>query len=294
MRPEPAFDALAARDRAAIEERLGECVRRLASDHAGMREAIEYSLLGGGKRLRGLLCLWTHDALAGTRRGAALDAGCAVECVHAYSLVHDDLPCMDDDDLRRGKPSSHRRFGEATAVLAGDALLNLGYEILAAPGEAAPADTLELMRVLVSAAGTGGLISGQALDMAPPASDAATVDRIHEFKTARLIAAAMEMGAVAAGAAPDARARVRRAGLLAGSAFQITDDLLDVEGSEESLGKTPRKDVHGGKVTFPSVVGIAEARRVARERIGEALAALPEARGRPLAALFSFVTGRAS
>ncbi len=294
MSADAGFESRATAERATIEERLAALVRRYAPHHDGMREAMEYSLLGGGKRMRALLCLWTHDALGGARRRAALDAGCAVECVHAYSLVHDDLPCMDDDDLRRGKPSSHRRFGEATAVLTGDALLNLGYEILAGMEDVPPSEALAVIRVLASAAGTGGLITGQALDLAPPGRRVADVDRIHEYKTARLIAASMEMGAVLAGSGEDVRTRVRRAGLLAGSAFQITDDVLDLEGSEESLGKTPGKDVHGGKLTFPAVAGIGRARETAQQRVAESLAALPEAAGTPLASLLSFVAGRSS
>lgn len=281
-----------------MERRIEELVARLAHQHAGMRSAIEYSLLGGGKRVRPLLCLWSHDAFGGRRRDAALDCAVALECVHTYSLVHDDLPCMDNDDLRRGKPSSHRRFGEATAVLTGDALLSLGFEILATLGERhAPDDdfALALVRVLAEAAGTGGLITGQALDLAPPAErDLAAVERIHEHKTGRLIAAAMEAGALLAGADTQARARVRRAGLEAGSAFQIADDLLDLVGSEDSLGKTPGKDVNGGKLTFPAAVGVERSRAEAARRIEAALAALPEAAGTPLASLLEHFVGRGS
>ncbi len=297
MNPDESFRARADDDRAAVECRLTEILDEFAGQHAGMKDAIAYSLLGGGKRLRPLLCLWTHDAFLGTRRTAALDAACAIECVHTYSLVHDDLPCMDNDDLRRGKPSSHRRFGEATAVLVGDALLNLAYEVLARVGRhGLSADAVvDAVAVLATAAGTAGLITGQALDVAPDAnSNAAAVDRIHEFKTARMIAASMELGTVAAGASADARERVRRAGLLAGSAFQIIDDVLDLEGSEESLGKTPGKDVNEGKVTFPSVVGVERARQTARERVGAALAAIPEAAGTPLGDLIGYFVRRSS
>ncbi|HEU4366332.1 MAG TPA: polyprenyl synthetase family protein, partial [Candidatus Krumholzibacteria bacterium] len=252
----------------------------------------------GGKRLRPLLCLWTHDAFGGSRRDAALDCACALECVHTYSLVHDDLPCMDDDDLRRGKASSHRRFGEAMAVLAGDALLTLGFEITATIGERHALDgglALGAVRILAAAAGTGGLITGQALDLAPPAgNDLATVQRIHEHKTGRLIAAAMEAGALLAGAEAAARARARRAGLEAGAAFQIVDDLLDLEGSQYSLGKTPGKDVHGGKLTFPAVAGVERSREEAARRIDAALAALPQAAGTPLASLFAHLVDRRS
>ncbi|HEX6789826.1 MAG TPA: farnesyl diphosphate synthase [Candidatus Krumholzibacteria bacterium] len=280
------LDALARDDRAAVESRLEALVDALASHHEGMREAIRWSLLGGGKRVRPLLCLWTHDALGGRARDAALDAACAVECVHTYSLVHDDLPCMDNDDFRRGRPSSHRRFGEAVAVLAGDALLTLAFDILATLGERHPLDPglcLDSVAALARASGTGGLISGQAMDLAPPSPrDAAVVDSIHLRKTARLIAAAMEVGAIIAGAPRARRDAVRAAGLEAGLAFQAVDDILDIEGAKETLGKTPGKDVHDGKLTLPSVVGLEAARAKAREHTEAALAGLPGGPGTPL------------
>lgn len=303
------FDGTAERDRAAVEVRLRALVDALASHHDGIREAIAYALLGAGKRLRPLLCLWTHDVFAreggAATRGAVLDAACAIECVHTYSLVHDDLPCMDDDDLRRGRASLHRRFDEATAVLTGDALLSLGFEIVARIDSrgVTPAAALDAIRVLAAAAGTGGLITGQALDLgatAPPAGGGslALVERIHEFKTARLIAASMEVGAALAAQAPgtasDVRTRVRSAGLLAGSAFQIVDDLLDLDGDAKTLGKTPGKDVDHGKVTYPSVAGKAQALEAVRDRIAKALALIPEAAGTPLAALVAYVAERRS
>jgi geranylgeranyl diphosphate synthase type II len=298
MKADESLEPMAAADRAAIEARLDALVATLASQHGGMREAIRYSLLGGGKRLRPLLCLWTHDLCGGQRRGAALDAACAVECIHTYSLIHDDLPCMDDDDFRRGRPSSHRRFGEAIAVLAGDALLNLAYEILTTlpvRHEIDPAACLEAAATLAAAAGTGGLITGQALDVTAPADgDRALVERIHDHKTARLIAAAMEVGAIVAGADRAVRGRVRRAGMEAGRAFQIVDDLLDLEGSQESLGKTPRKDVKGGKLTFPAVAGREAARARARELGAAALQALPAARGTPVERVLRFIVERSS
>jgi geranylgeranyl diphosphate synthase type II len=290
------LDRAAHADRALIETRLGALVEARASHHDGMREAISYSLLGGGKRVRPLLCLWTHDAFAGRARDAALDAACAIECVHTYSLVHDDLPCMDDDDYRRGQPSSHRRFGEAIAVLTGDALLNLAYEIVSTLGERVPVAAeicLAAAAALARASGTAGLISGQALDLAPPgARDAQAVDTIHVRKTAHLIAAAMEIGAIFAGCQRDDRGRVHRAGLDAGRAFQIADDLLDLEGDKETLGKTPRKDVDRGKLTLPSVIGVAPARERAREYAAAALDALPEARGHSLELLIRHIVER--
>jgi geranylgeranyl diphosphate synthase type II len=272
--------SLLERDRDAVEARCTELLDRYAGEHARMREAMGYSLLGGGKRLRPVLCLWTADLAGGGNRAVALDAACAIECVHTYSLVHDDLPCMDDDDMRRGRPSSHRRFGEATAVLTGDALLTLAFQILSdiAPGREEPeaGAALEAVRVLARAAGTGGLITGQALDLEPDLRGGLDeVTRIHENKTARLISASMEIGAVTAGAGTDFRAGVREAGRLAGLAFQIVDDLLDLEMDEETLGKTPGKDVKTGKLTWPAVAGAGEARAEAGRLLEASLDALP-------------------
>ena len=288
-------------ERAVVDARLQAIARARAGDHPRIGEALLYALAGGGKRMRPLLCLWTHDVVAGREnapgRAAALEAACAIECVHTYSLVHDDLPCMDDDDLRRGRESLHRRFDEATAVLAGDALLTLAFELLAAL-EISPPLAVETVRVLSAAAGTAGLISGQALDLEltgkPDPSPVGVVERIHERKTARLIAAAMEIGAVVAEADAGTRERVRRAGLLAGSAFQIVDDVLDMTGDAATLGKTPGKDRATGKPTYAAAVGAEAALETARERIAQALREFPEAAGTPLAGLFHFVSERHS
>jgi geranylgeranyl diphosphate synthase type II len=270
-------------ERDAVENRCAELVETLASDHTGMVESISYSLLGGGKRLRPILCLWTHDLVGGDDRDVALDAACAVECIHTYSLIHDDLPCMDDDDYRRGRPSSHKRFGEATAVLTGDALLTLAFGIVATIPERHRFERgdgiVEVAKILATAAGTGGLITGQALDISETGKkgDLETVRRIHQNKTARLICAAMEVGAVVGNAGKPQRDRIRRCGMSAGEAFQIIDDILDLERDRETLGKTPGKDVQTGKLTYPSVVGIDEARSTARSLIAEAKSLLPSA-----------------
>jgi geranylgeranyl diphosphate synthase type II len=272
----------------AIERRCGELVDALASHHPLMREAIRYSLLGGGKRLRGVLTLWTHDFVGGAAREAALDGACAVECVHAYSLVHDDLPCMDDDDFRRGKPSCHARFGEATAVLTGDALLTLAFDILStvpARHRVVGADVaLGAIAALASASGTGGLIGGQALDLEAEGREGAVVgdvERIHASKTGRLIAAAMELGARIGGAPPEVCGRIREVGLLSGKAFQIVDDLLDLEADKETLGKTPGKDVKRDKLTYPSVAGVERSRSEAAELASRARSELAGLGGDP-------------
>jgi geranylgeranyl diphosphate synthase type II len=309
-----AFDARCETERAAVESRLAELLAELASEHDGMREAVSYSLLAGGKRLRPILCLWSHDLVGGSRRDVAMDGACAIECVHTYSLIHDDLPCMDDDDYRRGKPSAHKKFGEATAVLAGDALLTLAFQIVATIperlGAGRPVDAgsvVEMTGVLSGAAGTGGLITGQMLDLAGSGRTGTVeqVRRIHQHKTARLIAASMEIGAVAGGAGGKAREHLREAGMLAGEAFQIVDDVLDCVTDRETLGKTPGKDATEDKLTYPAVVGIDRAREEAGRLAGaakEALAAgeaassrqAPDAgeAGRWMRAMFDFVVER--
>jgi geranylgeranyl pyrophosphate synthase len=287
-------------DRELIETRLASLVDGLANHHPVILEAIRYTLLGGGKRLRPLLCVWTHDYLGdASTRTIALDSACALECVHTYSLIHDDLPCMDDDDLRRGRPSCHVRFGEANAVLTGDALLTLAFEILTtipARHGGGEAVALQSAASLAGAAGTGGLITGQALDLESEGSSdahASLVERIHTNKTARLIAVSMELGAVAAGAPAPKRGEIRDAGLLAGRAFQIVDDILDIETDEETLGKTPGKDVKEGKLTYPSVVGLERARSLARALIDDAKATLaPEGEAVRLREAMDFIVDR--
>jgi len=299
------FAALSGADRDAIERRCAALIDRLASHHAVMREALCYALLGGGKRLRAVACLWTHDFVGGRSRDAALDAAAAVECIHAYSLVHDDLPCMDDDEVRRGRPSTHVRFGEATAVLAGDALLTLAFDILAGLPKRhqglSAATALETVAVLSAAAGTGGLVGGQARDLEAEGMRGAgvgDVERVHTDKTARLIAAAMELGAIVGGADAGVRGRIREAGLLAGRAFQIVDDLLDIGSGKETLGKTPGKDVKKSKLTYPSVVGAERSREEVRSLVERSRAALggtgAGTDAGPLHAMIDFIADRAA
>jgi geranylgeranyl diphosphate synthase type II len=272
----PSFLDKCESDRSAVERRLRELVDTLAAEHQGIHEAISYCLLGGGKRLRPILCLWTHDLVGGNWRDVALDAACAIECVHTYSLIHDDLPCMDDDDYRRGRPSAHKKFGEATAVLTGDALLTLAFHVIATlPRRFPDMETqraLEVSEVLSFAAGTGGLITGQALDLAGSAAtgDLEAVSIIHRNKTAMLISASMEIGAVCGGVSPDIRTQIRESGLKAGEAFQIIDDVLDCVTDRETLGKTPGKDAASDKLTWPAMSGIENARAAAVSLVREA------------------------
>lgn len=246
----------------------GQSPRRL---HQAMRHAV----LLGGKRMRPML-VYAAGALSGAD-AARLDApAVAVELVHAYSLVHDDLPAMDDDALRRGQPTVHVAFDEATAILAGDALQALAFDTLAlAPVE--PAIALQLVRTLAEAAGAAGMCGGQALDLdATGASTSPTIaelERLHALKTGALIRAAVRMGALAGGASADEIARLDRYAAALGLAFQVRDDILDVEGDTTTLGKTPGKDAAQAKATFPGLLGMTHA----RERLDELGAAMTEA-----------------
>jgi geranylgeranyl diphosphate synthase type II len=239
-----------------------------------LREAIRYSLLAPGKRLRPMLTLMAAEA-CGDTTDAALPAACAVEMVHTYSLVHDDLPAMDDDDLRRGQPTCHKKFGEAMAILAGDALLALAMEVVAGdvrPPQAAAA----CCAILAEAAGPCRLVGGQADDLkakpAPGGIDA--LESIHHRKTGAMILASLRMGAAVAGAGALETAALETYGVNLGLAFQITDDLLDVCGQEADVGKRVHKDADRGKLTFPGLLGIEESARRAEKLTADACAAL--------------------
>jgi farnesyl diphosphate synthase len=236
-------------------------------------EAMRYAAVGGGKRLRPLL-VTSSSALFDVKREHALRAGLAVECVHVHSLIHDDLPCMDDDDLRRGKPTVHRAFDEATAVLAGDALLALAFEILAdPPTHPEPLVRAELSLELARAAGAAGMAGGQMLDLMPPddAFDFEAITRLQRLKTGALIGWCVEAGAILGHASPEHRTALRGYAYCVGLAFQIADDLLDVDGDEAKAGKKLRKDDSQGKVTFVSLLGVDRARRQADMLVEQAI-----------------------
>ena len=241
-------------------------------------EAMRYSALGGGKRLRGAFVL-EFCRISGGEPVTALPYACALEMVHAYSLIHDDLPCMDNDDMRRGKPSCHRAFGEATALLAGDGLLNRAFEV-AVSREAAdslPAETvLRLIRELSGAAGVFGMIGGQCMDLAYDGRvpDLATLDDLIALKTGALIRVACRMGCVAGGADETRIAAADTFGACLGRAFQIRDDMLDVEGDAAVLGKATHADERQGKTTYPALIGMDACRREVNRLTGEAVAAL--------------------
>ncbi len=236
-------------------------------------EAMRYATIGGGKRVRPLLTVATA-ALFGVNRDAAVRAGCAVEAIHAYSLIHDDLPCMDDDTLRHGKATVHLEFDEATAVLAGDSLHALAFEILSMPETSGdPFVRAEMVAALAEASGFNGMAGGQMMDIAAEGAnfDLHTITRLQQLKTGALLGSAVELGAILGRLPVEARSNLRNYARDIGLAFQITDDLLDVEGDEDAAGKALRKDEKAGKATFVSLMGADDARRQVGALIDQAI-----------------------
>lgn len=241
-----------------------------------IHQAMRYSVFAGGKRLRPILCAEAGRML-GAREPALLKVASALELVHTYSLIHDDLPALDNDDLRRGKPTCHCAFGESTAILTGDALLTLAYEVLAEPGLCSAECQLRIIYELAHATGTqGGMVAGQVMDLETTnqAVDAKTLEFIHSSKTGAFLCSAVRCGAIFAGAQDPDLERLTRYGRKIGLAFQIVDDLLDVLGSKATLGKTPGKDDNQSKATYPALYGIEESRRKATQLIQEACESL--------------------
>lgn len=261
---------------------------------AALAEAMRYSLLDGGKRLRPVLCLAFADALGGGGV-VAEDAACALECIHTYSLVHDDLPAMDDDDLRRGRPTSHKVFGEAMAILAGDALLTEAFSLLGLGTHAELALRGRMAGELALAAGAGGMVGGQVLDIseAREASQAYLM-QLHRLKTGALIKASCVLGVLSANGSDAALDAANRYGEDLGLAFQIADDVLDVTSTPEALGKPANADAAAGRFTFPAVIGLEASRRLAHELIARAKTAVLAIEQRPgvLAALADYSVER--
>ncbi|MGA7398184.1 MAG: polyprenyl synthetase family protein [Solirubrobacterales bacterium] len=244
---------------------------------AGLDEAMRYSLLGGGKRIRPVLCLATARAL-GQEIDPYLSMAGAIEMIHTYSLVHDDLPAMDDDDLRRGQPTSHIKYGEAIAILAGDGLFAEAVRVMASiPAD--PARVLEAVQVLTSATGTEGMVGGQYVDVTEGGVDAAGLRHLHSLKTGRLIGASVESALALAGTPSAERSPYHRFAAELGILFQIVDDILDVTGTDSELGKPQGSDERHGKVTYVSLYGLEEARSLASQSHQQALTALAEADG---------------
>ncbi len=299
--PKPFVDTISvelpeavARYRALVDEALALHLRVGSGCPVRLADAMRYSLLAPGKRLRPMLALMASEACGGTIEGA-MPAACAVEMVHAYSLIHDDLPAMDDDDLRRGLPTCHKQFDEATAILAGDGMLTLAFEVLATqirPGEVAA----RCCAVLAGAAGVVGMVGGQADDMAGglEGEELDRVESIHSRKTGALIGASLELGATCAGADSGRLDALDDYGRRLGLAFQITDDLLDVRGDSSAVGKRVGKDAQQGKATYPALLGVEASIQRAERLIGEACDALRPlgAKGAGLEAVARYVLER--
>ncbi|MGH7323438.1 MAG: polyprenyl synthetase family protein [Candidatus Rokuibacteriota bacterium] len=264
-----------------------------------IHRAMRYSVMAGGKRLRPILVIAGAEAVGG-RSEMVLPAACALELIHTYSLIHDYLPAMDDDDYRRGRLTNHKVFGEALAILAGDALLTLAFQLVAdnAAQASDPGVIGAVVTELATAAGTRGMVGGQVVDIESEgkAITAETLDYIHTHKTAALIRASLRVGAMLAGATPEALRAITAAGASLGLAFQIVDDILDVEGSLEELGKTAGSDQRKQKATYPALHGLPDSRKRARALIDEAKDALKPLgpRAETIRALADFVLERRS
>jgi geranylgeranyl diphosphate synthase type II len=280
-----------------IERALADSIPESAGAAARLHEAMRYSALAGGKRLRPVLVLASCEAVGG-RAEAAMGLACAVEMIHTYSLIHDDLPCMDDDDMRRGRPANHKVYGEAIATLAGDALLTDAFRVLALSAErsASPALVLETIAELAGAAGSSGMVAGQVIDLLGEGKSKTVeeLEELHGKKTGALFLASVRGGGRLGGASDaqieslDAYARAL------GLAFQVVDDLLDVQGTPEQMGKRTQKDGEHGKATYPAILGIERSMDLTREletRAHRAIAGFGE-RAEPLRHIATFVVER--
>jgi geranylgeranyl diphosphate synthase type II len=260
-----------------------------------LHESILYSISAGGKRLRPILAIAAAEAV-GKRHDAVLAVACALEMIHTYSLIHDDLPAMDDDDLRRGKPTNHKVYGEAMAILAGDALLTEAFHVLASGSQnGQAAATLEVIRRIGNASGSRGMVGGQVFDLLCEKQKITAEDlkKLHQHKTGKLIQVSVEAGAIMAGATPSQLESLSRYGECIGLSFQIADDILDIEGGEE-IGKDIGSDVEKEKATYPSILGLDESKRLAKEFTGKALKALEgfDHRANPLREIARYVVYR--
>jgi geranylgeranyl diphosphate synthase type II len=280
-----------------VELALAECVDAPAGASARLAEAMRYSLLAGGKRLRPILALASCEAVGG-EIAAAMDLACAVEMIHTYSLIHDDLPCMDDDDFRRGRATNHKVYGEAIATLAGDALLTDAFKVLArATGAGVAASVvLETIAELASAAGSAGMVGGQVIDLLGEGKSKTLeeLEELHGKKTGALFLASVRGGARMGGANAAQIASLDAYARALGLAFQVVDDLLDVQGTTEQMGKRTQKDSERGKATYPAILGIERSLDLARElesRAHRALAGFDE-RAVALRELATFVVER--
>jgi geranylgeranyl diphosphate synthase type II len=262
-------------DRVVVDAQLERLLPGESVQPPSIHQAMRYSVFAGGKRIRPILCLESARVFEADVM-QALHPGCAIEFIHTYSLIHDDLPALDNDDLRRGKPTCHKKFGEATAILAGDALLTLAFETLAAAPVSAERRVAMVTEIATAAGTVNGMVGGQVADLEAEGKKVGpeTLEYIHRSKTAALIRASVTSGALSAGASPEDVARLRRFGETIGWAFQVTDDILDVEESSVALGKTAGKDIAQQKATYPAVFGLERSHKMAEELSTKAIAEL--------------------
>ncbi|HEX6564450.1 MAG TPA: farnesyl diphosphate synthase [Chthoniobacterales bacterium] len=265
---------LAARQKL-VDETLDRLLPKATLKPKTIHKAMRYSVFAGGKRLRPILCLAAAECCGGSVE-AAMPLACAVECVHTYSLIHDDLPCMDDDDFRRGVPTSHKVFGEGIAVLAGDALLTFAFELLTLAQGWPRYPVREIVQELAVAAGSRRLVAGQVVDLESEGKkiSQSLLNFIHESKTAALLRSSIRLGAMSANATPAQLRNLSDFGRSLGLAFQVIDDILDVTQTTEKLGKSAGKDIAAEKATFPAVVGLEKSRKIAQKFTKEAREAL--------------------
>ena len=284
--------------KALVDQKLEELLPERDEPGGRVISAMRYSLMAGGKRLRPVLCMLGAEAV-GRRGEDFLLFACGLECLHTYSLIHDDLPAMDDDDLRRGKPTCHRAFDEATAILAGDGLLTLAFELFSSPElleVTSPERLLQALHLVAQAAGASGMVAGQMADLLAEGREISPeeLSYIHRKKTAALLSASVVSGGLLAGAPANELQALETYGEALGLAFQIVDDILDVVGEEKKLGKPVGADIRKKKATYPALLGLSEARNKAKELIETAVSALqvfgPKAE--PLKALARFVLSR--
>ena len=262
-------------DRLAVDAALERLLPAESTPPNSIHSAMRYSVFAGGKRMRPMLCLEAARIFASDVT-PALHPACAIEFIHTYSLIHDDLPALDNDDLRRGKPTCHKKFGEAIAILAGDGLLTLAFETIGATPVDAERRTAILTEVATAAGTVNGMVGGQVADLEAEGKrvDGKMLEYIHRSKTAALIRASVTAGALCAGASDEDVARLRRFGETIGWAFQVTDDILDVEESSAALGKTAGKDAQQQKATYPAVYGLPRSHEIAKELATKAIAEL--------------------
>jgi geranylgeranyl diphosphate synthase, type II len=280
-----------------VEEALDKYVPAATTFPQTLHASIRYSLFCGGKRLRPLLTIAGSEAIGGNAE-SVLPLACAVECIHTFSLIHDDLPSIDNDDLRRGHPTNHKVYGEALAILAGDALLALSFELIGRCRASASSDAvLTVLEMIAKATGTDGMVGGQVVDIESERKndiDLEAVRWIHGRKTGSLLTASLVGGAILSGATPEQETSLTIYGENMGLAFQITDDLLDIYGVAEKIGKPVGSDLKHDKATYPKVLGVEESKRMASEAHDKAVLALASfgPKSEPLKALASYIIGR--